>query len=321
MKKGMRIIDMHCDTLMELWRHPEKSWYDGDTSINLRLMQEAGSLCQCFAMYIPRRELKSVTGYGIMRDMYRTYRQKMKDNADRIRPAYTADDIIKNSEAGYLSSLLTIEDAVCVEDSTDRIQEAYEMGVRMIGLIWNYENRLAYPNSRDREIHMRGLKKFGIEAVEKMNELGIVPDCSHLNEGGFYDVARYARGPFACTHSCARALCDHPRNLTDDQLKVLGEKGGIVGVNFYGSFLFEGGGSPTIDRIIEHLRYMVDKAGIEHVGFGSDLDGIEDNGEIVDYGGFARLLERMEESFTDDEIDKISHGNFLRVLREVQGKQ
>ena len=122
------------------------------------------------------------------------------------------------------------------------------------------------------------------------------------------------------THSCARALCNHKRNLTDDQLKTLANKGGVAGINFECSFLKEGSSHATYDQIIQHLLHMKNVAGIETIGFGSDFDGIDDNGELVNFGGFSTLLQKMEKHFTYDEMDKITHLNALRVMKDVLGK-
>ena len=194
------------------------------------------------------------------------------------------------------------------------------MGVRLLTILWGYENSMGFPCSDDSEINMKGLKPFGIEVVEKMNELGMIIDTSHLNEGGFYDVAKYSKQPFMATHSCSKQLCNHRRNLTDHQLKTLAEKGGVAGINFECSFLKEGSDRATFDQVIEHLLHMKNVAGIETIGFGSDFDGIDDNGEMVNYGGFTPLIERMEGKFTCDEIDKITHLNALRVMKDVLGK-
>ena len=313
----MRIIDMHCDTLIEGWRKPERSFYDGDTSINLKLLKENGSLLQFFAMYIPRNEMKTMDSYDILKGIYGYYQTQMEKYSDIIKPVYSAQDVLENEKKGLLSSLLTVEDGVFIDGKIERVQEVYDMGVRLITLMWNFENSVGFPCSDDPEAHLKGLKPFGIEVVEKMNELGIIIDVSHMSEGGFYDVARYSKKPFVASHSCARALCNHRRNLTDDQLKTLGNAGGIAGVNFECSFLKEGSNCATYDQIIEHLLYMKDKAGIDAVGFGSDFDGIEDNGELVNYSGFKTLLERMEGKFTYDEIDKICRENALRVIKDV----
>lgn len=316
----MRIIDMHCDTLIEGWRKPEETLRDGNRSINLKLLKENDSLAQFFACYLSRQEMKTMDPYDIFKGIYGFYTKSMEDNKDLIRPAYSAEDILANKEAGLLSSILTIEDGVFLDGKIERVQEVYDMGVRLLTLMWNFENSVGFPCKDDHDEHMKGLKPFGIEVVEKMNELGMIIDVSHMSEGGFYDVAKYSKKPFVASHSCARALCNHRRNLTDDQLKVLGEKGGMAGVNFECSFLKEGSNHATIDQALEHLVYMKDKAGIEAVGFGSDFDGIDDNGEFVDYSGFGKLLDAMEKKFTYDEIDKITHLNALRVIRDVMGK-
>ncbi len=316
----MRIIDMHCDTLIEGWRKPERSFYDGDTSINLKLLKENGSLLQFFAMYLSRNEMKTMDPYDILKGIYGYYQTQMEKYSDIIRPVYSAQEVLENEERGLLSSLLTVEDGVFIDGKIERVQEVYDMGVRLITLMWNFENSVGFPCSDDPEAHLKGLKPFGIEVVEKMNELGMIIDVSHMSEGGFYDVAKHSKKPFVASHSCARALCNHRRNLTDDQLKTLGNAGGIAGVNFECSFLKEGSNCATYDQIIEHLLYMKDKAGIDAVGFGSDFDGIEDNGELVNYSGFKTLLERMEGKFTYDEIDKICRGNALRVIKDVIGR-
>ena len=316
----MRIIDMHCDTLIEGWRAPERSLYDGSFSVNLKLLKEHESLVQFFAMYLSRQEMKTMDPYDILKGIYGYYTKTMEQYRDFIRPVTTVEDVMKNREQGLLSAFLTVEDGVFIDGKIERGQEAYDMGVRLITLMWNFENSLGFPCKDDPAEHQKGLKPFGIEVVEKMNELGMIVDVSHMSEGGFYDVAKHSKKPFVASHSCARALCNHRRNLTDDQLKTLGNHGGIVGVNFECSFLKEGSSRATYDQIIQHLLYMRDKAGIDAIGFGSDFDGIDDNGELENYGGFSTLLDRMEGSFTCDEIDKITHKNALRVMKDVLGK-
>ncbi|MGN0733129.1 MAG: dipeptidase [Emergencia sp.] len=316
----MRIADMHCDTLIEGWRHPERSFFDGDTSINLKLLKENGSLVQFFAMYLSRNEMKTMDPYDILKSIYGYYKEQMEKYSDIIRPVYSAADIVTNRDKGMLSAFLTVEDGVFIDGKIERIQEVYDMGVRLITPLWNFENSVGFPCRDDYEEHMKGLKPFGFEVVEKMNELGMIIDVSHMSEGGFYDVAKHSKAPFVASHSCARAICNHRRNLTDDQLKTIGEKGGVAGVNFECSFLKEGSDRATFEQIIQHLVYMKDKAGIEAIGFGSDFDGIDDNGELVNFSGFTPLLERMEKTFTDDEIDKICSGNALRVMKDVIGK-
>ena len=271
-------------------------------------------------MYLSRQEMKTMDPYDILKGIYGYYTKTMEQYRDFIRPVTTVEDVMKNREQGLLSAFLTVEDGVFIDGKIERVQEAYDMGVRLITLMWNFENSVGFPCSDDPEAHLKGLKPFGIEVVEKMNELGMIIDVSHMSEGGFYDVAKHSKKPFVASHSCARALCNHRRNLTDDQLRTIGNAGGIAGVNFECSFLKEGSNRATYDQIIEHLLYMKDKAGIDSVGFGSDFDGIDDNGELVNYSGFTTLLERMEGKVTYDEIDKICRENALRVIQDVIGR-
>ena len=244
----------------------------------------------------------------------------MENNKDIILPAFSAADIIANSESGKLSSFLTIEDGVFLEGKFERLEEVYKKGVRLVTLLWNFENSVGFPCRENYDEHMKGLKTFGLEVVEESNRLGMLVDVSHMSEGGFYDVAKHSKKPFVASHSCAKTLCNHRRNLTDDQIKTLGNCGGVVGVNFECSFLKEGSQRATIQQIIDHMRYIVNKGGIDILGFGSDFDGIDDGGEMEGYGGYPCLLAQMEKYFTDDEIDKICNGNVLRVLRDVIGK-
>ena len=166
---------------------------------------------------------------------------------------------------------------------------------------------------------MRGLKPFGIEVVEKMNELGMIVDVSHLSEGGFYDVAKYSKKPFVASHSCARALCNHRRNLTDDQLKTLGNAGGVVGINFERSFLKEGSEHATFDQIIQHLEYMKDKAGIDAIGFGSDFDGIETTPDNVRHpADIPNLLDELRRlGYDDAAIAGIAGENLKRYFARI----
>ena len=316
----MKIIDLHCDTILRccMWT---KALRDYPGHISLEKLQKGGCLAQCFALFIPTHDACRFY-FGEDREpgeLYHTllkcYKENMAACADAIRPALTAEDILKNAESGFISSILTVEDIEEIDGQMEGLDELYRDGVRMITLTWNYENCVGFPNSEDYEAHTRkGLKPFGFRVLERMNELGIIVDVSHLSEAGFYDVARHSRKPFAASHSCCRALKDHPRNLTDDQLRTLGNSGGVVGINFSDLFLGNRDGFTAAEDIVRHMVYAKNKAGIESVALGSDMDGIESTLEFKDYSGFPVLLSAMEKEFTADEVDKICSGNFLRVF-------
>lgn len=313
----MRIIDMHCDTLLEGWRKPGQSFYDGDTAVNLKLLKENQSMVQFFAMYISGQERESFTGWQMVSELYGYYCTVMERYGHIIGPVLCPEDVEFNVAEGKMSALLTVEDGVFIDPNMNHLRGAYDMGVRLVTLTWNYENPLGYPASDDSKEHLMGLKNLGVDVVREMNRLGMIIDVSHLSEGGFYDVAMVSNKPFVASHSCARALCNHRRNLTDHQLRTLGDKGGTVGVNFEKTFLREDGEKATYDDVIRHLVHIRDVAGIEAVSFGSDFDGIDREGDMIDYSRFSNLLLRMENTFTYDEMEKICNRNVLRVMREV----
>ena len=198
-----------------------------------------------------------------------------------------------------------------------RLHTMYDLGVRLITLTWNYENCFGYPNSPDPALHRKGLKEFGFAALGEMEHLGIIADVSHLSEGGFWDVVHTNKKPFVASHSCARALCDHSRNLTDQQLRALGDAGGVCGVNFYSKFLRDGASHSTNEDILRHLEYIADHAGIEAVALGSDFDGIECTLEMENYGGLVHLGELITDRFGADNAEKICYQNAMRVFRDV----
>lgn len=146
---------------------------------------------------------------------------------DEIAIAYSFDELIANRDNGKMSAVLTVEEGGILNGKMEYLDELYHQGIRLITLTWNYENCIGFPNSREPELMNRGLKPFGMEVVRHMNELGMIIDVSHLSDGGFWDVAAHSTKPFLASHSNARTLCKHPRNLTDEMIKALAEKGGV----------------------------------------------------------------------------------------------
>ena len=201
----------------------------------------------------------------------------------------------------------------------NKIKEVYDKGVRAISLTWNYENCFGWPNSLDKEIMNKGLKEFGIEAIQYMNDLGIIIDVSHLSDGGFYDVAKYTKKPFVATHSNARMASPHQRNLTDDMIKVLAEKGGVTGLNFAPQFMdLDVNATHTpVSNIIRNAKHIVNVGGIDVLGLGTDFDGIGGTQEIADSSMLPQLWDAFAKAgFHESEIEKIAYGNVMRVIKE-----
>ena len=317
------IVDLHCDTLLRL-QQLGCTLSDAPGHINLDMLGRGGALLQCFAAFIPmndRAEHYHITDspWDFFQKMADLFDREMARYPDRIRPVKSMKDIRENAEADRVSALLTVEDGACIDGRIERVSALYERGVRLVTLTWNYENSLGYPNAADPAEHARGLKPFGREVVAEMNRLGMVVDVSHLSEGGFWDVAAQSKAPFVASHSCARALCDHRRNLTDAQLRTLGDKGGVCGINFCAAFLREGADYASNDDILRHMRHIADKAGLDAVALGSDFDGIGCELEMKNYRGLAHLCERIADEFGSAAAEKICSGNALRVLGEVLG--
>lgn len=313
------IIDLHCDTILGCYSNniPLKGF---SGHINTEKLKIGGAMAEAFSLFIDTDGYTARDGvtapWDLYKDLLACWKRNMAENSDIIRSAFSAEDIIDNYNQGYISALLTVEDGIEIDGQINRLDEMFNDGVRMLALTWNYENSIGFPNSADPLCHQKGLKPFGFEVVGRMNKLGMIIDVSHLSEGGFWDVAKSSQKPFIASHSCSRFLRDHQRNLTDEQLKAISDCGGMVGINFCSAFLSEDLRNTFAKDIIRHILHLYDIAGIDAIGWGSDFDGIESNMDFNDYTGMPLLLDLLTEHFTDDQIDKINNGNFLRVFRE-----
>lgn len=317
------MIDLHCDTLMFCALHEDYSLRDARCAVSIDKLQKGGVMAQCFAIFVLSGKEAELEGWkGSPYEYYlcalAAYKRELENNASVLRPALSAADLLKNRDEGFISSILTVEDAVALEGKIERLEELHRDGVRMMSLCWNFENELCYPNSRDERIMARGLKDFGIECVSGMNELGIAIDVSHLSEGGFWDVVRHSKKPFAASHSCAAAVRKHPRNLSDGQLRALSDSGGIVGVNFFPAFLHEKSDG-SLEHIVRHILHIYRCAGLDVLALGSDFDGFEAPCHICSSDKLPLLRRELEKHFTQDMLDKICHGNAIRFFRDVIG--
>jgi len=317
----MKYIDLHCDTLMKCYLDGTPLRENG-AQVDLVRLKDVESMAQCMAIFVPTHDVAKEYGVTLAPGDYfdacvEIYRREIGANADLVAPALSVQDIIGNDKAGRVSSILTLEDGVIVDGRMERLDELFEIGVRLITLTWNFENCFGFPQSADADAMKLGLKPFGIDAVWRMNELGIIIDVSHLSEGGFDDVARYSGKPFVASHSCSRELCDVGRNLTDRQLRLLGDKGGVCGVNFAPMFLEKGAGLATIGAVVRHIRHIADHAGIEAAAFGSDFDGFTGDVEFGGCSGMPLLIEALRKEFRECEVEKICYGNALRLFCET----
>lgn len=323
----MSYIDMHCDTLLEAYVAGAKDLFELPGMVDFLKLRQGGALAQFFAVFMPptrirefHPELAEFTDESYFQTCVKTLQESISAHSDIIALAKNADDILRNQAQGKMSAVLTVEDGRMIQNDLKRIDMLYENGVRVIGLTWNGANCLGYPNSSNPEEMARGLTPFGREAVEYMQEMGVLVDVSHLSDGGFYDVASICKKPFIATHSNCRALSPHQRNLTDEMIRVVANAGGVIGINFCPQFLQPDitSNRSTVERIVAMARHLKKVGGIDVVAFGSDLDGISGEIEVDSAAKMPMLIEALTAAgFTDEELEKISSGNVLRVLRDT----
>lgn len=235
-----------------------------------------------------------------------------------VRSVGEIEDCLQN---GTIAAILHFEGAENLGENADSLEEFHEKGLRSLGLVWSRPNRYAngvpfrFPASPDTGA---GLTGAGRELVKECNRLGVLVDLSHINERGFWEVSELSDAPLVATHSNAHAICPSTRNLTDKQLDAIRDSDGMVGVNFAVGFLREDGANSrdtTLDVIADHVDHIVERLGIERVGFGSDFDGALTPRELSDASNLPKLVDKLRErGYGDEELQKLAHENWLRVL-------
>ncbi len=322
-------IDLHCDTAAGavhaahdkggaaakyLYANPE-------AHLDIQRLRQAGGLAQFFACFTPPAEYYSKLGITSDRAFTDAVLGAVIDAAaqypEDLRVVGTFAEYQQAVSDGVTSAFLTLEEGRPVDGKMENLDFYYDQGVRLITLTWNFKNCFGSPNSKDPAIMQEGLTAFGKDAVVYMQEKGMLVDVSHLSDGGFYDVAALSKKPFIASHSDARALCPHTRNLTDEMLKILADHGGVTGLNFCPDFIDEKA-ICTYDGVVRHARYIADVAGVDVLALGSDFDGIGGDLEIDDVLKMPVLLERLHDGgFTSDEVEKIAYKNAERVLKDT----
>ncbi len=234
----------------------------------------------------------------------------------------TASDVRKAVNDNKIALLLAVEGGVSLNNDLDMIREYRKLGVRRINLCWNGD--LDWVGSayakKGGKLHItgKGLNEFGIKVVKEMNNNGIVIDCSHASDQTIRDVLRVTSKPIICSHSNCRALSAVPRNLPDDLIINIAKNGGVIGINFYPPHLQSKGGRPNVDTVVAHINHVVKLAGIDHVGIGSDFDGIEETmPQLSNASKFPGLVKSLKQhGYSDTDLKKILGENFLRVLEQ-----
>lgn len=324
----MKYIDMHCDTLGWAYVKRRKDITDfPETMLDVRRMKQGNCMAQFFAIYMLPRGAEKILGLEApiedeeyIETSLEIFHATMRKSQDVIAPAYSAKDVEENDRCGKMSGLLTFEDGRPIDGKLENLEKYYKKGIRLISLTWNQENCFGYPNSKDPVVMQKGLSEFGKEAVQYMNDLGMIVDVSHLSDGGFWDVVKQAKKPFVASHSNSREICPHPRNLSAEMVRALADKGGVIGINFGPEFIHPDGerGKSDLDIMSRQIHMLMNQGGEDCVALGSDFDGIEGSVEISSADKMPLLFERLhKDGLSDDVIEKIAWKNTMRVMRET----
>lgn len=307
------MIDLHCDTIMQLLDHPDSGdLYRNTWKIDIEKLQKAHSKVQDFALFINLGDTNDPYGrYEEMRNLCTT---QIHLYGEHIQHVLSYQDVESVYKSGKIGALMSIEEGGVLGGDLDKLKQAYQDGVRLITLTWNYPNGLGEPHCGEQH---KKLTTKGIEFVEAMQDLGIIVDCSHLNDAGTEQLGDILDIPFIASHSNAREVTAHTRNLPDNLIKLIADKGGVIGLNFAQSFL---GTSPVsrIEDIVKHGLYLINKGGEDVVVLGSDFDGIKPDTEIKDASEMYRLYDAFEEAgLSVEQCEKLFWKNADRLLKEI----
>jgi membrane dipeptidase len=324
------VVDTHCDTLkclMPMFTLPRTSQWDDRSDvgmgarsslghIDIPRLREGGVDCQVFAISSVRERTRPYALRTVM-EMIGLFYSECERHRGAVAPVTTHEGIMKAAAEGKVAAMLSIEGADVIEGKVGLLRVFHRLGVRMVGLVHSLRNELADGVADART--GGGLSQLGVQVVEELDRLRDLIDVSHLSDAGFWDLMEVAKGPVMASHSNARAVCDHPRNMTDEMIKAMADRGGVMGMNFAPSFVHPT--NATVQGVVDHIDHIVDLVGPDHVGLGSDFDGIpytpiglEDATRMPNI-----TAELVKREYDEEDIKKILGGNHLRLIKQVVG--
>ena len=312
-------LDSHCDTPMFFDQQIDFASRDPKILVDLHKMTEGHLDATIMVAYLKQLELTDEALLAATAKADRILNEieaMVAKSCSYVDIAYTPADLYRLKSEGKKAIMLGIENGYAIGNDISNIERFRNRGVVYMTLCHNGNNQLC--GSARYNDEGLGVNAFGEQVIKEMNRVGMMVDISHAGEQTFYDALNISSKPIVASHSSARALCNHPRNLTDEQLKALAAKGGVAQVTLYSGFLKEEG-MATIQNAIDHLNHMVNIMGIEHVGIGTDFDGdggITGCASASELINFTRCL--LKERYSEEDIRRIWGGNFLRVMEEVQ---
>ncbi len=313
------VVDGHCDTLGAVLRGERTLGERSDRGhVDLPRLRAGGVTAQIFACFVPVDEYRRGAARHAMQRMDMLH-QALEAHPDELLLATGAADIRRAKAEGKVAGILGLEGAEPLEGSLEVLHCLYRLGVRNMGLTWNFRNEVADGVMEGHEA--RGLTPFGVQVVEACNRLGILIDVSHLAPAGLEDVLRVSQHPVIASHSNAAALHPHERNLTDSQIEAIASHGGLIGVTFVTEFLAPRGQRVTVEHVLDHIDYLVRSAGPDHVMLGSDFDGATMPKGLEDAAHYPALTAGMlARGHAESTVRQVLGLNFLRVFEEVTGR-
>lgn len=309
----MDIIDLHCDVLEKLTRLEEADFQnDRRLHANLNHLKAGKVKVQVFAIFVhpsvPQKEKFLEAARQI-----EAFHTKVLSKTEMVHITdWRQLDELKEGEIG---AVLSLEGCDCIGEDIEKLQLLIDAGVKIVGLTWNNENTVAYGTS---ELPSKGIKPFGHKGIQLLNKHDIILDVAHLNEQGFYEVLPLAKHIIA-SHCNARSLCNHPRNLTDEQIKALVQYGGRIHVVFYPPFVEQDKESTTINNLLQHIQYLTTLVGVESIGFGSDFDGMDPLSieKLSNASEYPNLINALLKSYSTDEVLMMASKGFKDFVMEV----
>lgn len=269
----MRWIDGHCDVLWKLWNARTRvSFYDPDSSLDVRYpdARKSGIGMQVFAVFVDPQVPKALAWDIALRQVDLFYEAIVRDGSD-VTVITTSSELKNLKDSGKMGALLALEGADALAGELYRLRVLHRLGVRQLGITWNHANEAADGVEEERG---GGLTRFGRKLVEAMSRLRMILDVSHLSERGFWDVMEHSDVPVIASHSNCHAVCPHRRNLKDDQIRALIERGGILGITFVPQFVHDPKEEAAVEHLLRHIDHVCELGGEQILAFGSDFDGI-----------------------------------------------
>ena len=319
-------LDTHCDTPMFFHQDIKFDQRDPRILVDLHKMTDGRQDAVIMAAYLPQPKMgesfSSKVHFDVNTPMeyadfiFDKIEAIVRSNRKYISIARTPADLFEDKRKGRKSIMFGIENGIALNHDIANVKHFAQRGVVYITLCHNGDNDICDSAKGCDTNH--GVSKFGEKVIREMNREGIMVDLSHASEQSFFDALEISKTPIVCSHSCCKALCDVPRNLSDDQLRALAKKGGVAHITLYGGFLRKEG-EATIRDAIEHLNHAVRIMGIDHVGLGTDFDGdggvtgLADSSELINF-----TLALLKNKYNERDIQKIWGGNWLRVMAQVQ---